>query len=141
MFDSIRDLILPTFIIIALVVGGTYFYSSLFSNYGTTAQNADDQTNTTAAFSKLNETTNTISANLRASSSTGDNPYLVLFTGAFESVKQLFNFLDVFALLVSSVGSFLTSIPGMGLFWPIVLGLIGTLITLLIAKIILGREL
>lgn len=96
-----------------IIVAATMFSGEVFENYGVT--NYTDVANATgqaAAFAKLNESANVMGRNLAQTNPANTNPFLMLFAGGYDALKQVFNVFDALRDLISGIIEFMSSVVG-----------------------------
>lgn len=114
-FGKISTLVMALILGAAIIIGGNLFAGNIFSTYDVTYQDPEVQSGSSTAFSKLNESINVAAANLRDSSST-ENNFISLSTGAFSAASQAFPILDAAQMFMWSSAGFL-AILGLDVFW------------------------
>lgn len=139
---EIGSLALVMVVGIAVLTAGTLFYGPLFNTYGVTDYADANSTQITAAYSQINESAETIAANIYGSESAGESSYIMLFQGGFEALKQIPNVLSGIGNLIGGVSEFLSTVTGINITWLTIIIVSGLAIfaAFRFGEIVIGRE-
>jgi hypothetical protein len=138
---ELGSMIIIALIMGVIVIGGTIFYGNAQSKYGVSFTNASDVVGINEPYTKLNSTISSIGSDIKGSDAQSSNPFSILFSGAFESIRRVFGLIDVFTSLASGMGGFFYVYLGADVVWFVLicLGIFGAYLTFRLLEIVLGR--